>query len=130
MFSIEIEETFAAAHQLIGYQGKCANLHGHNWRIQVGLESPEVDRHGLLMDFQELRDITRAVLAEFDHTFLNEHPSFRTVNTTAENLSRYIFERVAQKLPPGDVTLTHVRVHETDRYSATYRPGRPPASRE
>ncbi len=122
MYEIEIQETFSAAHKLEGYAGKCQYLHGHNWRVQVGLEGEGLDDTGLLMDFTQLRAITRGVLEELDHSYLNEHPSFRSVNTTAENLARFLFERVAEKLPAGNVRLTHVRVHETDRYCATYRP--------
>ncbi|MBI2945027.1 MAG: 6-carboxytetrahydropterin synthase QueD [Candidatus Wallbacteria bacterium] len=124
MYEIQIEDTFAGAHRLVGYVGKCQNLHGHNWRVQVGLEAESLDSTGLLMDFTELKRITRSVLEELDHTYLNELPAFREVNPSAENLSKYIFDRVSERLPGQGATLTHVRVHETDRYSATYRPSR------
>lgn len=121
MFEIEIDETFEAAHTLPGTGTKCERMHGHAWRVQVGIEGEDLDANGLLVDFHDLRAITRSVLSEFDHTYLNELPSFGQQNPSAENLCRLIWQRVTEKLPRSDVRLTHVRVHETDRARATYR---------
>ncbi len=121
MFEIEIEETFAAAHTLPGTGTKCERLHGHNWKVQVGLEGEQVDRNGLLMDFHELRELTRSVTQQLDHIYLNEHPLFAGLNPTAENLARIVYEQVASRLARTDVRLTYVRIHETDKARATYR---------
>ena len=56
MFEICVEHTFAAAHSLRNYYGKCENLHGHNYRVQVGMEGPELDETGLLYDFAKLKN--------------------------------------------------------------------------
>ena len=48
MFEVSVEETFAAGHALRGYRGKCENVHGHNYRVQLTIAGPELDAIGLL----------------------------------------------------------------------------------
>ena len=52
MFEVSVEQTFAAGHALRNYKGKCENVHGHNYRVQVTVEGPELDATGLLVDFR------------------------------------------------------------------------------
>ena len=51
MFQVSVEETLSAGHALRGYRGKCENVHGHNYRVRVTLEGPQLDSIGLLCDF-------------------------------------------------------------------------------
>ena len=51
MFQVSVEETFSAGHALRGYQGKCENPHGHNYRVRVTVEGQQLDSIGLLFDF-------------------------------------------------------------------------------
>ena len=53
MFQVSVEETFSSGHALRGYRGKCENVHGHNYRVQVTLAGPELDSIGLLVDFTD-----------------------------------------------------------------------------
>ena len=57
MFQVSVEETFSAGHALRGYRGKCENLHGHNYRVRVTLEGPQLDSIGLLCDFTQLKQV-------------------------------------------------------------------------
>ena len=91
MFRLQIEDSFAAAHQLRGYRGKCENLHGHNWRVRILVSVERLDGIGMLVDFGELKTILRRGLASLDHAFLNETPPFEKVNPTSENLARICF---------------------------------------
>ena len=50
MFQVSVEESFSSGHALRGYKGKCENVHGHNYRVQVTLEGPQLDAIGLLVD--------------------------------------------------------------------------------
>ena len=70
MFEIFVEHTFAAAHALRNYKGKCENLHGHNYKVQVGMEGPQVDANGLLFDFAELKKRLRATSEYLDHQYI------------------------------------------------------------
>ena len=59
MFEICVEHTFAAGHALRNYHGKCENVHGHNYRVQVAIEGPKLDENGLLHDFADLKQRLR-----------------------------------------------------------------------
>ncbi|MBN2382435.1 6-carboxytetrahydropterin synthase QueD [bacterium] len=119
MYEIMVEDQFSAAHQLIGYDGKCEQLHGHNWRVQVCVRALSLDQLGFVMDFSELKNLLGQVLDEFDHTFLNELDFFINTNPTAENIARYIMEKLSTSLGAERLWLHHVRVFESDRSSAS-----------
>src|SRR2546427_249383 len=57
MFQVSVEENFSAGHALRGYRGKCENVHGHNYRVRVTLEGPQLDSIGLLVDFTQLKQV-------------------------------------------------------------------------
>lgn len=120
VFFLDVEESFASAHQLRGYKGKCENLHGHNWKVCVTVCGAELDHLGMLMDFGDLKAILRDELGKLDHCFLNETPPFDTINPTSENLAKVIFERISARLPQH-AAVHAVRVWESDRCSATYQ---------
>jgi 6-pyruvoyltetrahydropterin/6-carboxytetrahydropterin synthase len=126
MFQVSVEETFSAGHALRGYRGKCENVHGHNYRVRVTLEGPELDAIGLLCDFTQLKHALREVIGVLDHRFINDLEAFRAVNPSAENLAKYFYDEVNRQLtdlPPG-ARVTDVVVWETDTASAQYRPGK------
>ena len=62
MFQVSVEETFSAGHALRGYKGKCENPHGHNYRVRVTVEGPQLDSIGLLVDFVHVKQVIREVL--------------------------------------------------------------------
>lgn len=113
---------FDAAHALRGYPGQCERLHGHTWDIEVVVRGGELDAIGIVYDFATLKDDLAAVLEPLDHRYLNEVPPFDTVNATAENLSRYIYEQLSSRFPEG-VELREVSVWESPVARITYRPG-------
>ncbi len=120
MFELDIHREFSAAHSLRGYQGDCANLHGHNWSVQVFIQSEKLDAVGIALDFKVLKKDLDAVLAELDHKNLNEHPHFREVNATSENLARYIYQRLSPAVTRAGVKLSRVRVCESASSGASY----------
>ena len=52
MYEVSVDETFAAAHNLRNYHGKCEDLHGHNYKVRVMLEGKELDDDGLALRFR------------------------------------------------------------------------------
>jgi 6-pyruvoyltetrahydropterin/6-carboxytetrahydropterin synthase len=120
VFEVMIQETFSAAHRLLEYGGKCENLHGHNWRIDVVVRAENPDELGLVMDFRTLKENTREVLAELDHAFLNELPAFRDRNPSSEYIAKYIFEKLTGKLSGEAARIARVSVWESDHACATY----------
>src|SRR6202453_3245840 len=123
MYEVSVDETFAAAHNLRGYKGKCENLHGHNYKVRVTLSGKEVDSVGLLYDFVHLKQVIQEVIRSLDHKYLNELPPFDTLNPSAENIARHIYDRTAQQLPnaPNAAAISSVTVWETETSAATYR---------
>ena len=120
MFEICVEHTFAAGHALRNYYGKCENVHGHNYRVQVAIEGEDVDENGLLYDFADLKKRLRATSEYLDHRFINELKPFDEINPSAENIARFICEEVQRDLT--EARISYVRVWETDTSVATYRP--------
>lgn len=125
MFQVSVEETFSSGHALRGYKGKCENPHGHNYRVCVSLEGPELDGIGLLVDFTELKRVMRDVIRRLDHQFINDLEPFTKVNPSAENMAKYFFDEVSSHLTslPHGARVADVVVWETDTAMARYRPG-------
>ncbi len=121
MFEVSVEETFAAGHSLRNYRGKCENVHGHNYRVQITVEGEDLNSIGLLVDFADVKRAVRAVVARLDHQFINDISPFDTVNPSAENMARYFYDEISKSLPPGP-RIREVKIWETDITSATYRP--------
>ncbi len=129
MYSIRVEEGFAAAHFLQHYHGKCERLHGHNYRVRVTVSGNALDGGGMLVDFAVLKDSLRAVVAELDHTSLNDHPAFSDGCPSAERIAELVFTRMSEELAdrlqgaaPFRARLSLVEVFETEKNRATYSP--------
>lgn len=122
MFEVCVEHTFAAAHALRNYHGRCENVHGHNYRVQVRVSGPELDESGMLVDFVELKRLLRGISDRLDHQFLNEIDPFQTVNPSAENIAKYLFDELSGNLRSENAAeVEEVTVWETDIQYARYR---------
>lgn len=121
MFEIEVSAAFEAAHFIRGYDGKCARLHGHNWKVEAIVHGEELDKLGMLIDFKILKAELNKILDDFDHRFLNELETFTEDNPTAENLAMKIFKRLAMsEVFNGSTKLYAVKVHESPNSCVTY----------
>jgi 6-pyruvoyltetrahydropterin/6-carboxytetrahydropterin synthase len=122
MFEVTVEEKFASGHALRNYKGKCENVHGHNYRVEVTLEGEHLDSTGLLVDFVELKRVLNVILDRMDHQFLNDVPPFDVLNPSAENMAKYIFDELKTGLEgKAPARVSSIRLWETDSCSATYR---------
>jgi len=105
---IQIEDAFAAAHHLVGYEGKCARIHGHRWVVKAAWCGTVDKTSGMICDFAVLKEILRGTLDSFDHRDLNDYLE----NPTAEHVAEEIFRTLrARKI--GSLTLAYVIVAET-----------------
>lgn len=121
MYELMVESTFSSAHQLRGYKGKCENIHGHNWRVQVYVVSNRLNEIGLAIDFHELKKMTNDILNQLDHKELNKVFPFTEINPSSENIAKWIFDCIKKKLSVYDnVNISAVTVWESDTASATY----------
>lgn len=119
MYRLKIIDSFSAAHQLLGYAGNCESLHGHNWKVEVQVRGEHVNNIGIVIDFKELKRLTKAVLDRFDHGMLNQHEAFGDCNPSSELIARYVYREIAGGLPEG-VAMDAVTVWESDNAAATY----------
>ncbi len=124
MFEVAVEQSFASAHALRNYKGRCENVHGHNWKVRVVIEGEKLDATGMLVDFLDVKSFMGEILDRIDHQFLNEIPPFDVVNPSAENIAEYFYQQLNGKLAeiPVPVRIREVKIWETEIQSATYRP--------
>lgn len=120
IYTLSVKDHFDAAHALVGYPGECRNLHGHTWDIEVIVSGTKLDDIGILYDFKNLKADLAAILGNYDHVFLNDVPPFDTINATAENLARVIYEQLEASLP-AHIALDEVAVWESPIAKLTYR---------
>lgn len=120
MYEVTVEVSFAAAHQLRGYQGNCENMHGHNWRVQVNVMAERLNEIDIAMDFRDLKKTTREVIAPLDHAFLNDVFPFTEKNPSSENIAKWIFDSLRKKINGDGLNIAAVTVWESDTSSASY----------
>jgi 6-pyruvoyltetrahydropterin/6-carboxytetrahydropterin synthase len=119
MHTIKILTDFAAAHSLRDYPGDCANLHGHNWHLEISI-SGELDASGMVMDFRSLKTKTKAIIDRLDHKYINEVAPFDTINPTAENIAKYVFDELDKQITTKTTFVKEVGVWENARSQAIY----------
>lgn len=137
MYIIKVSNTFNSAHFLGGYVGKCANIHGHMWRVEVEIQAKELQNNGqtkgMVTDFSDIKSDLGDILEHYDHALIIEEGSMRketlqclnqdgfkivTVpfRTTAENFACFFYYAIKKK----GYDVKRVTVHETLKNSATY----------
>ena len=119
MYELTVISKFAAAHNLINFQGPCENLHGHNWKVEVTVAGSEMDAAGMVLDFGELKKMTNTILDELDHNYLNELPAFKGCSPSSENIARHIYDRLTGMLPAG-TRVVKVTAWESDTARVSY----------
>lgn len=137
MYTLKTSATFDSAHFLVGYAGKCANLHGHHWKIEVcagqeTLQEEGVER-GMVLDFGTLKKAVRDLADSFDHALIYEKGSLQSTTVeallaegfrliavafrpTAELFAKYFYE----KLQESNIPVLQVTVYETPENCAVY----------
>ncbi|MBR1483863.1 MAG: 6-carboxytetrahydropterin synthase QueD [Ruminococcus sp.] len=137
MYYLETEAFFDSAHFLAGYNGKCANIHGHRWKLSVRVQSEaliaEGEKRGMIIDFSDLKQAVRTLADSYDHALIIEQSSLRaeTLNAlnaegfrvievafrpTAENFAKHFYQLLSETgLPVRSVT-----VYETPQNCACY----------
>src|SRR5205807_1580067 len=110
------EFSFEAAHRLpnVPEGHKCARLHGHSYRVEVHVRGEVYPDTGWIMDFAEIKGAFQPLHEQLDHYYLNEVPGLE--NPTSEILARWIWQRLADRLP-----LSAVVVRETCTSGCIYR---------
>jgi 6-pyruvoyltetrahydropterin/6-carboxytetrahydropterin synthase len=123
IFEISASAHFDAAHLLRDYDGPCARMHGHSFRVEAALAGSQLGPSHLLVDFHDLRRLLEEVIEPFDHRCLNELEPFTESSPTSENIARFLYLTLSKKLkqlPPG-VRLAWVSVSESPDTRVVYR---------
>lgn len=137
MYILKAEHSFDSAHFLSGYQGKCRNIHGHRWKVEIEVQAKELIRggqlDGMVIDFGDLKKSVRDMVDSYDHALIVEKETmreetifclsqdgFKIIETdfrpTAENFAAFFYKRMkAEGLDVKSAT-----VYETPTNSASY----------
>ena len=121
LYEVYIKDYFAAAHVLKGYNGACANMHGHNWIVEAYIQCTKLNQLGIGIDFLDVQAALKDVLSKLDHTFLNENPAFTNINPTSETLSRFLFTELSQRLNTEHIRVSKVMVIESPGCGSSYQ---------
>jgi 6-pyruvoyltetrahydropterin/6-carboxytetrahydropterin synthase len=118
LYTISVTTNFRAGHQL-----KLTSItepyHIHDWIVEAAVGGQCLEDNGLLFDFNKLKKILDGIVCWFDGTKLEDCPCFENINTSAENIARYIYESIKNQLPKR-ISLLYVEVTETPDCRARY----------
>jgi 6-pyruvoyltetrahydropterin/6-carboxytetrahydropterin synthase len=123
VFTLFVRDTFAAAHRLELFHGKCEELHGHNFKVEALFQGEKVGPEGMVVDFAVLKKHLRQIIADLDHKYINEIPFFRERASSSEYLALYVYERLQDVLAGESVSVREVRVWESENAYAAYGGG-------
>lgn len=137
MYTLQTSACFDSAHFLKGYKGKCSNIHGHRWTVEVTVAAQELEAEGqtrgMVVDFKTLKQALAELTDELDHKLIIEEDSLKATTKdalleegfqivelpfrpTAENLSEYFFDEMEEK----DYQVILVKVYETPNNCAAF----------
>jgi 6-pyruvoyltetrahydropterin/6-carboxytetrahydropterin synthase len=120
MYEVTVKTGFSAAHRLRLYNGKFENLHGHNWTAEVMVEADELDAMGVGIDFVKLKQYVEEILAALDYQNINEVPPFDELNPSAENIARWLFLKLKDKVNTPNASVKRVKICEMEGCGASY----------
>lgn len=122
MYEVTIKKSFSAAHVLKEIGGKCEDLHGHNFLVEVTVAGDALNEEGLLIDFRDLKKWTYEILDHLDHKYLNEVEFFKDINPSSERVAKFIYDRLTKRIQTMNLGLmvSRVTVWESDNARVTY----------
>lgn len=117
MYTIFVKDKFSSAHNLRNYGGKCENLHGHSWVVELLLEYNTLNQIGISKDFKDVKEALRQQVDLLDHKYLNEIDPFDKINPSAENIAKYFYDILKKTFPE----LKEVFIWESESARASYK---------
>ena len=116
MFEVRVETNFSSAHHLLNYKGKCENMHGHNWKVEVTARGNNLDSSNILVDFKTLKKVVNEIMEYLDHKDLNELDEFKNESPSSEFIAKFIYYKVREQIKE----VYRVNVWETPTSRASY----------
>jgi len=122
MYEVTIKKSFSAAHVLKEIGGRCEDLHGHNFLVEVTVAGDSLNGEDLLIDFRDLKRWINEILDHLDHKYLNEIDVFKDMNPSSERVAKFIYDRLTAKIQTLHLGLTvsRITVWESDNARVTY----------
>lgn len=120
MYEVTIRKSFSAAHLLREIGGKCEELHGHNFSVEISIIGSSLNEEDVLIDFRVVKGWTEGVLDQLDHKYLNELEYFKSINPSSERIAHFIHERIDEKARAAKVNLSRVTVWESENSRVSY----------
>lgn len=124
-FYIRIEGRFESAHYLYQYfsDGSDEAIHGHSWKVEVFLSSNENIRpDGISFDFVTAKQKLSELLQSIDHILINEHPDFKGINPTSENIARWFYSGMKTEVIQANGKVDRIIIHEGPENLAYFEP--------
>lgn len=120
MYEVTIIKSFSAAHLLREIGGKCEELHGHNFKVEVTVGAQALNSEGILIDFRLVKKWLKAILDRMDHQHLNDLSFLNGRNPSSENLAYYIYQEMKGSVQTSGVKVFKVKVWESENAAVTY----------
>jgi 6-pyruvoyltetrahydropterin/6-carboxytetrahydropterin synthase len=120
VFEVAYETTFCATHVLHEGGKPIEPQHGHDWRVEVVAAGESLDRLGVVVDFEHLKEAVSEICRRFHYGDITAHPDFAGQSPSAEAVARYFFHEVRRAMGQEGEKLVRVRVFEAPGCSATY----------
>ncbi len=93
MYAIRKSIDIDFSHHIRGHRGACINVHGHTWKFEVGLTSPDLDKEGFVIDFSKLKvDVLQPCHALLDHGLALGEPMYRSLEPELERMGTIMLE--------------------------------------
>jgi 6-pyruvoyltetrahydropterin/6-carboxytetrahydropterin synthase len=119
MYTVTVETMFDAQHQLTLGDSEKEPLHGHNWMVACAVSAYSIDAMGLVFDFNRLKAMLDEIVAEFKGGQLENAAIFKNINSSAENVAEYVYNRL-EKMLNQNVKLEYVEITEAPHCRARY----------
>ena len=120
MFKLIVKKEFSSAHILNGHPGNCKRMHGHNWLVEAEVQGDNTNEIGMVIDFKEIKNNLKEIVSLLDHQFLNDLEPFINENPTAENISKYIYKELSNKINTDNIKVSKIKLWETNNSAVTY----------
>jgi len=120
-YTLHVITHFNASRKLRDYEGACADLHTHRFKVQANVMTPAPDHKGMVIDFYEIKQSLEKITGAWEQQFLNDLAPFDKLNPTNENLAKICFDLLSQSLKHPEATLQSLSIWENETAGVTYQ---------